>query len=805
MTNANEEWLASGFWLENWFVDPQHGYFETNGHRLHIEPKVMEVLVCLAHHHGQVVSRAELLDQVWSNVVVSEEVLTRCISELRSALNDTSRERRFIRTIPKRGYSLLITPYPAGELLPESDTTTSASKPLPQTKSKRRRFAWLPQSGLGRGLLLVLLASLIGVLVWHIRGVKLEALSTTLTQVTHSINAPTNHRTEQEFHLAAPLDVAVLPFVSLSTTDNNDYISVGLAEDIRNKLIRTRGIRVAARTSSEVFMGQSKSIQEIGRALNTRAVLEGTVRMDESRMRVTIQLSDTDSGHPIWADTYERSLGDVFALQEEIATQVAGQLVPALAKADIQATTDMLPASVQAYDNYLLGRFHWNKRTLASIEQAQLYFRQAIELDPNYGPAYAGLADSILLAEDYAGHSYDQAVAQAEPLINKALELNSNDAEANASRGLMAIMQGDDEGAESYYQRAVELNPNYSMARMWLGTALLKRGLINQAYEQYQAALNLDPLHPSIQFNYLMVLNHLGRYADAHELAPHFYSTSHNEALIKADLEALAATGQFSDLLHQATNQVYGDDLLDKATQTVVTALITLHRYEPVQHYINARGKALNTATTLGLRAQMAVAKRDAQALATVVDEAEQWAADNVIKGCDSAGIWYYKGILAWLQRDAVVADAAFAQAQQNFSQNCPFDILKQAQTLAYRAQIAGSRERGQEQLAHLRAGMELINKASAGGRDDTDINIARLSLYVGAGQLNDAQETLRTIHQRGWNSYPLVLNTPLFDSIRESLYTNEAENLEQKSPQEQAYLDAQKLSEAVDLQRYGL
>lgn len=813
MSTDEQNWLMQGFYLDHWLIDPAHGRFETSGHRIHIEPKVMDVLLCLAASHGEVVSRADILDEVWHDLVVSEEVLTRCISELRTALNDTNRERRFIRTVPKRGYSLIIEPTPLADKssaptdqasteqpatqIPESPPTqeqaTHHAKPS-DTAAKQPKTTfqrWIGQESL------IALALVILFLVYKWGAGELTNSEVNAAQpLLAADNLNSANQPDQR------LDVAVLPFANISADSNDDYFSIGLAEDIRNKLIRTDGLRVAARTSSEVFLGQALPIGEIGEALNTRTVIEGTVRMDESRIRLTVQLSDVDDGHPVWAETYERDRVDVFALQEEIATKVVQQLAPALTSTNNTSGAEFEPNNIQAYDNYLLGRFQWNKRTPEALERAQVYFQRAIDLDPNYAAAYAGMADSILVSKDYAvdeeGTFPAEITQRVEALINKALTLNPQDSEANASRGLLAQLQSDHDAADAYFQRALTLNPNNSMALMWLGNLKMKQNYPNQAYKSFKSALKLDPLHPAIQTNYLSALLQMGKTDEILVSAPYFYSVTNQQVSLKYQFAAWLDIGQLSRALEFIQAQEFDGHLREYMKLGSVYALTALKRFEEANTLLDSiEITAAILPTYYEFKTKLVVAQRDSQALALLLDTVAPLFEEDSFKPCDQSYLWYYKGVLAWNNEDTSVAEAAFFNALQASQKYCHDLVGMNVESLAYLIKTANYREDSTLAGQRYQMAMDIIAEAKRRGFNDTGVLINELKLYVANNDLISAKTLLADMQEQGKNLYGWMTMEPIFDPVIDQLF--QAQPGHKLHLLKEAYLQDQSKGVAID------
>jgi TolB-like protein/Tfp pilus assembly protein PilF len=296
--------------------------------------------------------------------------------------------------------------------------------------------------------------------------------------------------------------LAVLPFANLSDDVENEYFSDGLSEEIRNQLAAVPGLKVAARSSSFAFKGRHEDAREIGRRLNVAAILEGGVRKHGDTVRISLQLVGTADGYQVWSEHFERRLEDVFRLQREIAAAVSEVVTP-LSAASPSAAAGAAPRSFDAFNLYLRGRHFFHKRTEAALRRAVGYFEQAIERDPEYARAHAGLSDAwIMLSSRYYGNlPAEETVARALPAARRALELAPASAEAHASLGLVRENSGDLEGAGQSLRRALQLDPAYTMALVWYGLVLAHQGRFREAAQCNLDALQLDPLSPIININ----------------------------------------------------------------------------------------------------------------------------------------------------------------------------------------------------------------------------------------------------------------------------------------------------------------
>lgn len=305
--------------------------------------------------------------------------------------------------------------------------------------------------------------------------------------------------------LPASNSVAVLPFVNESDDPAQQYFSDGMTDELINMLARLPGLRVTARASSFQFAGSLAGVEigEIARQLGVATVVVGSVRRAEGNLEVTARLVNADDGLQMWSENFDREITDIFAIQNEIATAIAEALQVRLTLEWATKPSVSRAASIDAYNLYLLGRYHFEKRTVFELEEAQRYFDNAIERDPKYAPAYNGLADSILLQSDgaYGNVPVEQSIAAALPLIEKSLELNPLLAETHASLGFLRSFEWDLLASEAALIRATELNPNLSRAFVWLYVTYDRGVQPRKALETLQRALALDPLSPIVNTN----------------------------------------------------------------------------------------------------------------------------------------------------------------------------------------------------------------------------------------------------------------------------------------------------------------
>lgn len=287
--------------------------------------------------------------------------------------------------------------------------------------------------------------------------------------------------------------IAVLPFNDLSTAQDQEYFADGVTEELINRLARINEIRVAARASSFRFRDRDTDLTDVGHQLGVQAVVEGSVRREGDRLRVTVELVDVASGFQIWSQSYDRTVDDIFSIQDEISTAIVDalrvQLIPGASR--LRAGT----SNVRAHDAYLLGLARWHARTEEDLRRAIEYFEEALEEDDTYAPAYAGLALTYAVLPTYSDFPVDSAARLGSEAAARALALDAQEAEAHAAIGQIAQgLEWNLEAAEMAYRRALEFQPNYGTAHQWYAETLTMMGRLSEARQEIDRALEIDPL-----------------------------------------------------------------------------------------------------------------------------------------------------------------------------------------------------------------------------------------------------------------------------------------------------------------------
>lgn len=286
--------------------------------------------------------------------------------------------------------------------------------------------------------------------------------------------------------------IAVLPFVNMSGDVENEYFSDGISEEILNLLVKLPQLRVASRTSSFIFKGKEVSIPTVAKELRVSTVLEGSVRRAGDKVRITAQLIDVETDSHLWSETYDREMKDVFAIQDDIAQSITTALEMTLSPKERRAIQYVATSDPKAYDFYLRGRSYMYTMTRRDYEYAITMFRQASDLDAKYALAYAGIADAYSHLYRYADASREN-VQKAVEASDKAIELDSDSAEARASRGLAMFISENYSEAEREFSKAIELNPNLFEAYYYFGLAYSSQGEFEKAVTMYKKAIEVNP------------------------------------------------------------------------------------------------------------------------------------------------------------------------------------------------------------------------------------------------------------------------------------------------------------------------
>jgi len=312
--------------------------------------------------------------------------------------------------------------------------------------------------------------------------------------------------------------IAVLPFANLGGV-NSEFLSDGLADELIDSLGRVSGLRVVGRTSSFQLKGKNLDLREIGRQLNARTVLEGSVRQSGSRVRITAELDETSTGYRLWSQSYDRDLSDVIEMQKEISMAITNTLGSGLTGLTPHPTVFSSPVALNsdAYQDYLRGRYFWNRSTFADLKTASALFQRSIDREPNYAPAYVGLAATYLGMPLHTAITERELAPKIRAAANKALKLDPGLGEAHFDLGRALAAELNWRAAEAEFKRGLELSPNNAVAHRWYSIFLWHIGRYDESLDEARQALDLDPVSLPASSCVGEALYHLKRYGEAAE------------------------------------------------------------------------------------------------------------------------------------------------------------------------------------------------------------------------------------------------------------------------------------------------
>lgn len=447
-------WSPSDLRIAGWLVRPAALRIVRDGVEVRLEPKVMQILLCLARRPGETVTRAELEEAVWPGVTVGYDALATSISKLRDAFDDRGRPPKIIETIPKTGYRLIAPVEP------------SAAEPPPA--SSRRKLA------AASAIVAATFGFALAGLLWS-----------------------------PFFRSVALLEETAIPTIAVLALDNltgdpeQEVWSDGLSENIITELSRFRDFGVIARNSTFSYKGKAVDVRQIGSELGADYVVEGSFRRDGDAVHVTAQLVDAATGKQLWAESYARDLGSVYQLEAEITSTLVATLGGQLDMIELDRAVASDLQNPAAYLLHQRGRQAWHRWTREANEEAADLYRQALAIDPDYAGAYRSLAWVYINEHRYGwGETRGKSLAQAFDAAEKAVALAPFDHRAYWTRGTVYMRAGDLNRALADFEKAVELNPNAADVLADMSTPLTFMGRTDDALASIERAIRLNPLYP---------------------------------------------------------------------------------------------------------------------------------------------------------------------------------------------------------------------------------------------------------------------------------------------------------------------
>jgi TolB-like protein/DNA-binding winged helix-turn-helix (wHTH) protein/Tfp pilus assembly protein PilF len=444
-------------------LDTESGELRKQGVKIRLQEQPFQILQVLLEHPGRIVTREELKQRIWPSdtFVDFDRGLYNAIKKLREALGDSANTPRFIETLSRRGYRFIATVNGNGTGKVTETLSSAATRPGP---------SWNLRIGvaLGTGIIVVIAAAL---------GAKRFSPRSAGSSAAPQIRS-----------------IAVLPLQSLSADPAEEYFSDGMTDALITDLAKIGSIKVISRTSSMQYKQTKKTLPEIARELNVDGIVEGTVQRSGDRVRITAQLIQGPTDKHLWASSYEQDVRDVFALERNLTEDIARQIQARLISPERPPLEQPKPVNPKVLEAYLQGNYHLSRYGEGSgqeeTEQASKYFQEAIDGDPNFAPAYVGMAmahDSLLL-----GSVEDAAITRR--AAERAVELNPDYSDARRELGLVKWQPNLDwRGAEGEFRHAIALNPNNADARYQLGLLLIVMGRVNEGLQECKLAQQLNP------------------------------------------------------------------------------------------------------------------------------------------------------------------------------------------------------------------------------------------------------------------------------------------------------------------------
>src|SRR6266849_2794961 len=482
-------------------VNPLTGELRKQGIRIKLHEKPFQVLLALLEHSGEVVTRKELQERLWpgDTFVEFENGLNNTISRLREALGDTAETPRFIETLPRRGYRFL--------------AEVSRSLPTPRAATSR---PWLLIFGIVLGVCLAIGA------VYRFVAIRKPAIRS----------------------------LAVLPFRNLGTGTADDYFASGMTDAVTTELAKLGVSKVISETSVVQFKDTKKPVRDIAHTLGVDAIVEGAVLREGNQVRITVQLIGGDTDRHLWAESYQRQMTDILALQDEVALGVAHAIKLELSPGAASRPASPKRVNPDAYEAYLKGRYFMQKRDESAL-RAKDYFQQSIQLDPNYAPAYAGLSDYYALDDELPP---TEALPKAREYAQEALRLDSTLTDSHTSLAYISFyFDWNWPGADQEFKRAIALAPGLVRSHRWYAIYLAAMGRTAEAVTEAQRAVDLDPLSITAHDAAAIVAVCIGQYDRSIEEGRKILELDPNDPRAYADMAvAHFQKGMYQEALQDA-------------------------------------------------------------------------------------------------------------------------------------------------------------------------------------------------------------------------------------------------------------
>jgi TolB-like protein/Flp pilus assembly protein TadD len=569
---------------------------------------------------------------------------------------------------------------------------------------------------------------------------------------------------DQRTFSAPENSIAVLPFADMSEEGNQAHFSDGIAEEILNLLAQVNGLHVAARTSSFAFRDGATNIQEIGQLLNVSTVLEGSIRFSGNRIRMTAQLINVEDGYHIWSETFDREMNDVFAIQDEVASSIANALVDSFA--GLSEKPAGRTRNLAAFEAYRTGRLHWWRRSPQEIQKAIELFANALEHDPQYAPAYAAIADSLVLLSLYGNITQLKAVERAQPMIEKALAIDPESAEAFAALGLARWQIGQTDSAESALRQALSLNEDYIPAHLWLAGLLGEQGRIPERGQVLQTAMAIDPLNELLAINYAG--NHYvqGDYEAARDLLSGLIQIRPDSVTLLRTMSGYASAN--GDL---AEGWKYANQSFDLEPESPVVIGLMAKSWMELGEMDRAEELLRQGLEIAEDNSDLKVQYYFLMLISGRVEEAERVVREQYGDSVDSMPqrfqryYYFQMGMINLIKGEFRNARDSLELAIQSSDNMGTDDDRMITLTLAsYLNEQLGDSDRAE---IHLAEAERSVRRARMNGIDDAGLHYTESSIFVMKGDKEKAIASLREAYNRGWRQKWLLNLDARLDPLR--------------------------------------
>lgn len=540
--------------LGSWKICPRTNTVKNQTESHAIDNKSMQVLLFLIEHKGEPVSKEQILEQVWKNKFVADDILSVTVSKIRKALGDNARSPSFIKTLPGKGYVLIAEAQKIDETAQKSD--------------KKVLF-------FSAALLFVVVAGLVGYFFFQ------------------DEDAPANQLNINS--------IAVLPFDDLSFAKDNQFFTDGLSDAIINQLSQIKSLKVISRYSSFTYREKYEAA-DIGQALQVETLLDGSVQTIDDQVRINVRIFSTENGQQLWSETFDGDSEDIFTLQDNISSDIKALIQPGYRTASSKPITTV---NAQAYEWYLMGQYHWRQRNPEALAKAVTYFTHSLESEPNYADAHVGLAITYALLHTYGNWGESRAIEAALPHVNNALALKPNSARALAAKGLILTVkavykthseQADPtlyQQAQQAFERSLQLENNATTHR-WYSGLLRRIGSESDVIWHLNKAVALNPLSASLKRSFSFTLRSMGKpdsaqrmYQSALRLEPAYFSR-----LIESSRINRYTAQSIADMSvwHQDNPDLFSECASDEYCEHVVFNYLSIGAKDAAETILSAMG-----------------------------------------------------------------------------------------------------------------------------------------------------------------------------------------------------------------------